>query len=101
MRSREYRVLRRAGLELASKYRARSLECDKILKMCGVHHMGDWQRSREDWRRRLMVERRLLAALRVSVHWWRLTVIELRPKGTAAILSDTGVDIPERLVHHD
>jgi len=62
--------------------------------------MGDWQRSREDWQRRLEVERRLLAALRISVDQWRLTVIELRPKGTTAILFDTGVDIPIEFVHY-
>ena len=97
-RSVEYRAFRKAGIGLCRRYRERIRECDRIIaEVCrDRQERWKWRGYRADWTRRLNVERRLLAALRSpgGVHAWRLTVIELRPRGTARMLCDTGVDIP-------
>ena len=97
MRSREYRLLRQAGLMAAKNYRIRMNECDRILtRGLNMQQACKWMVIREDWARRLHTERRLMQELRKpnGEHHWRLCVIEMRPRGSVALLVDAGVDSP-------
>ena len=94
MRSREYRVLRRAGLMACRFNRKRLSECDRALAMgLNMHDTCKWLVYRDDWARRLHAERVLLRELRRpnGEHLWRLAVIAMRPKGSVALLVDAGL----------
>ncbi len=94
MRSREYRALRKAGLMACRSYRKRISECDRILgRGLNMQQVCKWMVLRDDWARRLHAERVLLRELRRpnGEHLWRLAVIEMRPKGSVALLVDAGL----------
>ena len=89
MRSNEYLFHRKAGLICCQMYRKRVCECVRVLERgLNMHDTCKWLVLKDDWESRLRVEQILLRALRVSVHRWRCTVIDLRPRGTAHLTRD-------------
>ena len=92
----EYEALRKAGLIACREYRRLMTDAVEIGQRCLIRgmdrHAAYWAASARDWTRRLLVEQRLLRALRDGGPVrWRQTVLELKPEHTDAMLRDLGV----------